>query len=599
MRKTIIYKNPVLAGVLLTACFLFPLQAQNPDLQRELNLEKEYNPSLRDANKINQVPEIKEPEAPQTKIEFSNYTLDYSIPPYIMKLDAKTYFQDFATSDKRGYLNLGISTLLNFDGDVGFQLANSDKEQLSIFASHRSSNSKASYLQKNPYSSGDERMIINDNLLGIDYMHRFDKAKFFADAQYTLSGFNYYGSPIIGENTLLYKQPDDNQINNLFQAHLGVSSINNADINYKVNAFYTLFNQKYGEITEQNGRTENRLIANADIHANFNSTTGIGIEGSLKTYGYNLPANWDISNADSIVKMYGNYNYALLAFNPYLTLEGDNWDIRLGAGIDMQMGGIKKWVISPDIQFNLRPVDEVWIYLLAGGGIKDNSNHDLYYENRYIHPFYRVYDSKSPLDITVGVDFSVFPNFGINLFTGYKWTNDEHFYVHQDLAIINNQSLMAQKLAPQYANAETFKLGGTLKYSYQDIFDVGVKLVYNHWNIRELSNIVTPVSDELGAWNKPSFTGDLTLGYKLSPIPLRLDAGYHLETGRKGLLVDLDNAVVDLKNIHAMNVQGTYTFNDKLSFFARINNLFVQKYDLWYGYPAQNFNIMGGINVRF
>jgi outer membrane receptor protein involved in Fe transport len=56
---------------------------------------------------------------------------------------------------------------------------------------------------------------------------------------------------------------------------------------------------------------------------------------------------------------------------------------------------------------------------------------------------------------------------------------------------------------------------------------------------------------------------------------------------------------VNLKDIHQVNVSGTYEINDAVSVFAQVNNLLFQRYDLWYGYPAQNFNVMAGINWKF
>jgi hypothetical protein len=579
--------------IVFLTCTLLSAQAQNntPDLQRELTLEKEYNPSLQDANKINQLPEIKAPEAPRTKVEFSNYTLDYNLPPYLSTLGAKTYFSDFATSNKRGYVNLEISSLLDINGDLGYQLLNSPEDQLSLFGSHRSTNCNVTYLQNDEK----QKMKFNDEVLNINYMHHFGKAKLFADAQYTYSAFNYYGLPIRYDpaNDDVRFKATDNQTNNMFQAHAGIESVNNEEIAYKANLSYTLFNQKRAERTELNGRKENRIMADFDLHAKF-----FGIAGAVKTYSYAIPASWEVSNDDDdYTKNLGNYNYTTFSVNPYFTFEGDTWNTRLGATANIQLGGIKKFLVAPDIRFNWQPVDKFLFYLLAQGGIKDNSNYDLYYENRYVDPFYRVYDSKSPLDATVGVNFSVFPNLGIDLFTGYKLVKDEHFYNHGGFFGINDY--MAQKILPQYANAETFKLGGSVKYTYQDIFDWGLKLAYYHWDIKKLSNLnyYNPAQIGLKAWNKPAFTGDLNIGFRLPIFPLRFDLTYHLEAGRKALY-EYGNEV-NMKNIHDVSSSATYTFNETISFFARANNLLFQKYDLWYGYPAQDFNIMGGISVRF
>ncbi|MDR0681225.1 MAG: hypothetical protein LBG15_05175 [Dysgonamonadaceae bacterium] len=565
----------IYGAALLIVCISPSIQAQtdNPDLQRELNLEKEYSPTLRDVHKINQLPEIKAPEAPETKVTFSNYTPDYTIPSYYRQLTAKTYFPDFATGNKKGYLDWGISSSINIDADLGYQILNSAEDRLSIFGSHRSSNSNVTYLQKN--GSGDEKqkMKFNDNLAGINYLHHLGTAKLLADAQYTHSAFNYYGLPVFStESAARNNYAGENQKNNLFQTHIGIESVDKEEISYKANLIYTLFKQKYGETKAIAGRTENRIMADFDLFAKF-----IGIAGSIKNYSYRVPE-----------KTGDKSDYATFSFNPYLIFGDEDRNIRLGIKANLQAGEIKKFMIAPDIHFNWRSPKNLLFYLSAKGGIKDNSNYDLYYENRYVDPLCRIYDSKSPFDGTAGVRFSPLPNLGIDLFTGYKWVRDEHFFY-------SKRSLSV----PQYAHAQIFKIGGAVKYACYDIFDLGLKLIYQKWNVSELSNIIAHEEPpyKLEAWNKPAFTGDLNIGLNVSTIPFRIDLTYHLEAGRKALF-DF-NETNRMKNIHDLNVKGNYAINDAFSVFVKINNLFFQKYDLWYGYPAQNFNIMGGIRFKF
>ena len=42
-----------------------------------------------------------------------------------------------------------------------------------------------------------------------------------------------------------------------------------------------------------------------------------------------------------------------------------------------------------------------------------------------------------------------------------------------------------------------------------------------------------------------------------------------------------------------------YNINKTFSVNVQLNNVLFQKYDIYYGYPAQGFNLMGGINVNF
>ena len=621
MRK----KNRLFIIALLATGFSSSAYAQSANqdsvsIDRELTLEKEYSPSLDDAFKINQLPEIKEPEAPKSKVEFSNYTIPYSISPYLSILNPSAYFTDLATTKQRGYVNAGLSSLLDVNGDLGYQILNNDKDYLSIFASHRSSSNKVSYLQNDEK----QRMKINDNLGGINYSHNFEKVKFMADAQYLYSAFNYYGvCPIIfTDYSGVEFDPgfdmNKNQANNMLQTHLGVSSIYNEDVSYKVNLAHTLFNQKYGYDKTIKGRTENRIMADADLRSVLNSTTEIGVKGYVKSYLYKLPedyiplqsniTHWRDNNGnghiynipsedESIEK--ANKDYTTLSASPYLTFEGGNWNAQVGLSVNAQVGGTKEFLIAPDMHFNFHPIDKLRLYVLAEGGIKDNSNYNMYYENRYIAPQYRIRDSRSPLDATLGIEFSPLPSVSMGLFTGYKITNDEHLYISKvPSEYFYDDVIMGQFVAPQYVKAETFKLGGSIRYAYQDIFNVGLKLAYYKWNTKKSKeDIDNPLFGKSQAWNKPNFVSDLNMGFKVPTIPLRFDLTYHLETGRKHFEYFTDEK--NMKDIHDLSVKGTYTINKTVSVYAATNNLLFQKYDLWYGYPAQGFNIMGGLNVRF
>jgi TonB dependent receptor. len=80
----------------------------------------------------------------------------------------------------------------------------------------------------------------------------------------------------------------------------------------------------------------------------------------------------------------------------------------------------------------------------------------------------------------------------------------------------------------------------------------------------------------------------------MEELPIRIDGYYHLENGRKFWKTENKN-----NSINDLSVKGTYLLNDMLSFYLKANNLLFQKYEFWQGYPAQNFNIMGGVSVKF
>ena len=613
---------------ILALCSLLPLLAQNTTrndslMSRELMLEREYNPTIRDAVKLSRLPELREPKAPGTKVEFSNYSTPFSLQPKIFSLSPQAYLTNLNYSKYRGYLTAGISSLLDINGDLGYQILNSDKDRLNIFFSHRSSRSNVTYLQdlSDADESEKQKFKINDNWGGLNYMHNFGWIKLLADAKYTNSAFNYYGcmNPLkypvsqgYGYSIWLslyekFYDRNTNQNNSMFEAKIGIAADKPNELNYKINLGYTNFGQKYANTINEEGNKENRILIDADIHKLFSSTMGIGISGAIKTYSYKHKNFSSISTEDIS-------NYFTYALNPYFYLEDEYINLMLGAKMDVEVGGRGKITFSPAIKFNFYPNEQLMLYMLAEGGRKDNSQYNMFYENRYVDPTVRVIDSRSPLDATVGIKFLPVSTMSLDIFGGYKITKDEHFYYpnfgDKFYIDLSTPVLAGNWITPVYQDANTFKLGADLKYSYQDVFEFGLKGTYYNWTITSeqetqhysdnpASSTLIPYEPLQIAWNKPSFETKLNVAYNSPWWPFRVDLSYLGAYDRKATETPFRTEMIKMKNIHDLSLKGTYFITPNFSAYLSANNLLFSKYDFWWGYPAQGFNIMGGLSVLF
>ena len=584
--------KPVLLTIVALSCSI-SLQAQNTAkkdslLNREMTLEKEYSPTVRDAVKISQLPELREPQAPKTTVEFSNYANPLEIQPKLFPLSPQAYFTNMNYSKYKGYLTGGISSLIDINGDLGYQILNSNQDRLNIFFSHRSSGCNISYLQDEFYDDDTRKFKINDNWGGLNYMHDFDWIKLYADAKYTYSAFNYYGYTIgiVGAQPFIDK--NTNQVNNMFEMNLGVASDKANELNYKANLHYTSFGQKYGNTIDEKGSKENRILIDGDVHKLINSAMGIGASGLIKTFSY---GNNEFKSLNESATNYWSYS-----LNPYLYWEYANLNLLLGAKMDVEVGGRNKIIFSPAVRFNYYPSDQVMLYILADGGIKNNSQYNMYYENRYVDPFIRVFDSRSPLDVTAGVKFTPISTLSAGIFGGYKITKDEHFF-YSDGSVKGTPMLAGNWITPSYEDANTVKFGADIKYAYQDIFEFGLKGTYYQWTISKDKDPLDMIPH--GIWNKPAFEMNMNAEYNLQWLPLRFDLSYSGVYGRKAAYNNFITDSYKMKDIHDLSVKGTYSITPYFSVYASLNNLLFSKYDLWWGYPAQGFNIIGGLSVLF
>ena len=544
--------------------------AKDTAFQRMMTLEKEYNPTIDKASKINTLPEVKEPQAPQAKIEFSNYSTPANIKPEASQVAAAQYFKDLGSSKKRGYLRAGVSTFVDIDGDAGIQILNSTTNDLSIWATHRSSSGKIKSLQT------DEKLKLklNDNTGAFRYSHNFKSSKLFADAKYTYSEFNYYGGgfPINGAmpDYLLFHS---NQANNIFDANLGFLSKNTLPLNIFLGVNFTYFDQKESVLQNENEfKGENTLKVNFDFYKDFDGNKTVGLAGYSRTNFYPVQT---ITYKD----------YSDLAFNPYFKIEGDNWRMRLGAFAHLLFNQTKTFFLTPDVELSFRPYESGLLYMTAKGEVADNGNSKIFNENRYVLLFDRVSDSYTGIDGTAGFRTTFSGVFDIDFYAGYKITTQEHFY--RPLILSSSDGDYACDFHyVDYYDTKVLKFGTNMKYQYGKVFDLSLKAAYYKWEV-----------DETGAeaWNKPTFESDITAGFQFQTIPLRIDLAYHLETERKSF----DGQVVNMENINDISLTETCAINNTFSIFARIDNLLNQKYDIWYGYPAEGRRFMGGLSIKF
>lgn len=166
------------------------VQAQDDNLKRELTLEREYDPSVQDANKVNTLPAVKQPEVKKTAIDYATQAVPTIPEKEISVLPSGKVMTDILYNKNRGYLNAAAGMYLNINGDFGYHILDTDKDRLNLFYSHRSSGGDRKYIQ----GEGVKQSVhLNDNLGGINYLHNFDKASMKLGARYGYNAFNYFG----------------------------------------------------------------------------------------------------------------------------------------------------------------------------------------------------------------------------------------------------------------------------------------------------------------------------------------------------------------------------------------------------------------------
>ncbi|MCC8142505.1 MAG: TonB-dependent receptor [Tannerellaceae bacterium] len=572
----------------LLGCSLLAVAQENntndPDLNRELTLEREYDPSVQDASKVNTLPEVKEPEVNKRPIDYAGYVAPAHPDKEITLLPSGKIMTDIQYNKRRGYFNFAGGTYLNLNSDLGYHILDTEKDKLNFFVSHRSTNGNVKYLLN------DEKVKakLNDNLAGINFRHEFDRMALKVGAKYGYTSFNYYGQPVTSLESPYFglqssiSIPDSldtstNQVNQTIKIHAGIESGKEAQVGYLLDIDFTNFSQKYGPGINYDGIKENNFGLKGGMFANFSDDNQqVGVAGLLNYYNYSTP------------DIFSDFfeNYAEITITPYYRIKGDTWKVQLGLNAMLITGDQSKFFVSPNITANAEVAEKTVLYLNADGKIESNSAEHLAQLNRYYNPMAQVAASRTWLDATVGLKSGVGLGFWFNLFAGYKITDNDVFF-YQSLPHYNHKDVIWGNVSEAaIVNSKLFRAGLELKYQYQKLFDFFVKGVYNNWN----------VEDDYKAYGKPKV--EFGAGVTVKPIdPFSFTIDYQLATDRYTTVLPYQEIKMD--NISELNITGSYAFNDIFGAYVKLNNVLFQKYELLYGYPCQGFNFMVGVNINF
>lgn len=590
-------------------------QTQDTILTRQVMLERDYNPTLNEATKINTEPNIYTPNIQSaSSAKYLDQAPRLNIgATRLGEVASGDIMTDVPFSKQRFYLNFGAGSHGILDGAIGVRAVDARNDKLDIFATHSSmsgdvKNTHSDFLYK------ETKAKFAHTKANIKYQHKFEPSTLNIGASYQNMGYNYYGDPFLKASDLsdLGSEITNNLLDWLdhktkqkvdvisFNAGLKSSDANEGLLKYEANIGYANFNTKY----EVKGLKGNIIAADVNFFTALGAGN-IGVAGQI--------LNQSLSNTNAS-------NLFSATVNPYYRVEGLNWDLTIGANVAFADQEKSKFAIAPNIKAQFHISDVNTLYASATGGVNNNTFLDILQENRYAAVNNIVGYSRTPFDLQVGFKSGVVPNLEFEIFGGYKQVKDDHLYYASSGSLIDESQSVnyfwGNLSAPLYAKVSTGHLGGLVKTKLIPKTTLTAKAVAYFYNMGDELTALG-IDKVLG---KPTFTAEISADIK--PIDkLTLSISYLLMTGRKGasVLLGQKQAASDeqslinengntsilnfskekMKAVSELNVRAEYEIVKQFSVFARINNLLDQQYEYQLGYSALGMNVLGGISVKF
>ncbi|MDR1584744.1 MAG: hypothetical protein LBS07_01020 [Prevotellaceae bacterium] len=540
----------------LSAIAIATAQTQTKDtvVTRNVTVEREYVPVVKNAGKITSTPQGVDPKEIKIEAKYTDFNLPLSIGSNIHTLPPAQLIQQ-KKAVKDGFAQIGLGSYPNTLVDFVYPLVKNPDAQLDFTLNHRGT------FGNKPYSKSVANLLFNKQFYALD---------FFAGISGGNDYLRYYGKMFEADATSEtgikeISQPLQNDAQTFWKtgAFLGIKSKDEPyEFQYRLKAGYDLFNVA-GQATEN--------IANVAAGLSFPfEDDRIGIDLAFKYLNY-----------DSLK----HYNNTILSLNPYYDLlRSDNWSLRLGVKSVFSFAQGNVVNASPDIRFDWKIIPQnIAFYGGLTGDYAINSYSQILNENPYMHPHIRVADTYAPIELFGGFKLKPFGNFLVDIFANFRYIDNQYFFINQENVAGNDT--ISNRFEALYSTATHFKSGVRMTYNYQNRLNLQFKGAYNGWDVYEQDY----------AWNKPAWEADFSAGFNVTKeLAFSLNAFY--EGGR---YAKLKNKAILMSPKMDVNIGASYNYLDWLSFFARINNLFNSKYENFYGYEVQGLNVMLGASFSF
>lgn len=555
---------------------------------KNVNIIRAYTPTIKDAGKINTLPEIEKPQPIKSDIKYSQWTSPLTTDFDLQTLPSATLKRMRQQKELReGYAKLGVGNYSSFLGDFYVPLMKRTDYSLDFSMKHLSTFGKVKINDSTKVKA--ENMI---NSAQLSFTKSFYNIDLFSEINFSRNDFNYYGSDSVyvsppidlmpGEVSLEPKdlKPED-EAHNFFNINVGISS------KPKIGGMKYAASLKYDLTNTASGLSENLFTTKGYLKSNLEKDE-YGVDISLEHLSYKIP--------DSTILYFHDANdaftsYSIFGLSPYYLLQKTDLNVRLGFKAFFSFNKGRAAYACPDVMANLTLVRDLF-YLYGGvtGDLKTSSMQSLFKENRYVRPDIHLDELYTPLDAYAGIKFKLFEDLILNGFLGYKYIDNQYFFVNRQIA---DSVLLGYNntFDVVYDKVGLFNTGASLTYNRDKKISALLKVTYNKWDMK----------DQAYAWHKPKWETDFDLNYKINDdIKISLNAFvlgkryapiYNQQTATQRAVV--------IDPIFDCSLEGVYEYNSWLYFFLKLNNIFAQDYQTWYGYNAQRFNAMAGVMLSF
>jgi len=540
-----------------------------------VNIVKAYTPTISDAFKIKETPTLNDQNTGVKKaVKYNIFSIPVASTFTPAKGKAATVDKAKAIKIYDNYASLGFGSYTSILGEVYLNHELSRSETIGGHLSHHSS------------QGGIKDLLLDDDFsktnLNVNYRKQLRDLSWKVDGGFELNSFNWYGLP---------------------QPYYEASTVADSDVKH---AFYSGYvggkvdfddailnnaSLKFRHFGDDSSSGENRFVVGTEFDIPIQGqavSTRVGIDylgGSFDKGFY----------VDETIN-YGNISASIA---PSYQLIQDELTVNLGVELvyfnDTEAGD-SKFYVYPNINASYRLVDELLIaYGAIEGGLNQNSYYSLSSVNPFVSPTLFITPTDQQYNASLGIKGKLSNSMSYNVSGHYVSGNNKQLFSDNSIA-------MSPTEAYQYGNSYGVVYDKVSTISFAGEFQVDINRNFTFGLKGEYFSYSTDVAEE--AWNLPDLKASVLADYQIDENWFAGGSIFYVGSRKDQFKIDggitpIEPTTVTLDAYFDANAHVGYKVNDRLSVYAKANNIASQNYQRWLNYPVQGIQFLAGATYQF
>jgi hypothetical protein len=313
----------------------------------------------------------------------------------------------------------------------------------------------------------------------------------------------------------------------------------------------------------------------------LNSTVGRYIRTERLDLDFGLDFNHNASETDTA-------NNTIVKIQPVFSAGGKKFKAAIGMNLSIDAGDETFAYFYPQAEFSYDIVQHIITpYISLGGFLERNSYRSLTMKNPFMLPAdaFELRNTQHKYDLSFGLRGSLSAELVYDVRFNRVELINAPFFVNTTAA----EDPLRNKFAVVYDTADVANVHGQLGWQRFEKIHITATGDWYKYNM----------THELHPWHTPTLRLSILAQYNLQDKILAHAEVYYLNGQYAKVVNDGQTTVVNMKGLVDVNVGFEYRYTKFLSVFLNFNNIAGQRYERWYAYPTQKFNLLGGVTYTF